>query len=471
MRRIENTVPKQGARIAQRNGGVDTSLLYEEFRRRFQASKRPVNTNFRTLVSWVKVGDQKTHLIHPYPAKLLAHIANFFVHAGVLSGAGARVLDPFCGSGTVALEASMSGRQALVADANPMARLLTRVKTTPYSPEELLTEAVEILRRARRYRTAPAVDIVNSMLWYSASRKKELEILRRAVFEVEDDGMREFFLVCFSVTCRKLSYADPAISVPVRLKARTGRTVAANQEISQRLKKVDSADHLEEFGNVCLANIQRIVRTNAEFPDRAAANAVGRDARSLVDDEGSLLATGSVDLVITSPPYGSAQKYVRSMSLSLNWLGLASPQQLVEIERKTIGREHLPQHAVAAEEPPKFSRSFEIFLGKIAKIHPLRARINRTYLGELRSSLRELARVVALEGHAVIVIGNNTVCGHAMATDKFIVECMDEFGMSLELHLADSIKSRGLLTKRNGGTAAIARESILVFKKTRNVAS
>lgn len=465
MQKIENSVRQKRVRSAPRTGDLDTSLLYEEFRRQFQASKRPVNTDFRALVSWVKVGDQRTHLIHSYPAKLLPHIAHFFVHAGVLSGVGGCVLDPFCGSGTVALEASMSRRQALVADANPMARLLTRVKTTPYSPEKLLTETVEILRRARRYRTAPEVAIVNSALWYSATRKKQLEILRRAVLEVEDDDMRDFFLVCFSVTCRKLCYADPAISVPVRLRARAGRTTAANEEISQRLNKIDSADHLEEFGNVCLANIQRVARTNSELPERAAARFFGNDARSLVDDQGDSLATGTVDLVITSPPYGSAQKYVRSMSLSMNWLGLASPQELSAIEQKTIGREHLPQRAVAAEESMKFSRSFEIFLSKIAKVHPLRARINRTYLSELRSSLREIARVVGFGGHAVIVIGNNTVCGHVMATDKFIAECMNELGMSLELHLTDSIKSRGLLTKRNGGAAAIARESILVFKK------
>ena len=166
MRRSENPVPRQRAPTVPRPAGADTSLLYEELRRQFQASKSPVNTDFRALVSWVKVGDQRTHLIHSYPAKLLAHIAHFFVHAGALSGVGARVLDPFCGSGTVALEASMSGRQALVADANPMALLLTRVKTTPYSPNALLTEAFETLRRARRYRSAPTVDIVNSTLWY-----------------------------------------------------------------------------------------------------------------------------------------------------------------------------------------------------------------------------------------------------------------------------------------------------------------
>ena len=464
MLRNEMPMQLQRTRIASPTDSVDTSLLYDEFKRQFQASKRPVSTDFRTLVSWVKIGDQRTHLIHSYPAKLLAHISHFFVHASTLSRVGARVLDPFCGSGTVALEASMSGRHALAADANPMARLLTRVKTTPYSHADLLAEAVEILRRARRYRTAPTIDIVNSTLWYSASRKKELEILRRAVFEVEDDAMRDFFLVCFSVTCRKLSYADPAISVPVRLREKAGRTAEANKEIAQRLKKIDSTDHLEEFGNICLANIQRVVRTNSEFPDRTAACFVGEDARSLVDKQGTHLPTDSIDLVITSPPYGSAQKYVRSMSLSLNWLGLASPQQLVDIERKTIGREHLPQYA-AAEKRPKFSRSFETFLEKVEEVHPLRARINRTYLSELRSSLNEISRVLAFGGHAVIIIGNNTVCGHTMATDKFIAECLGEFGMSLELHLTDSIKSRGLMTKRNGGAAAIARESILVFKK------
>ena len=40
------------------------------------------------------------------------------------------VLDPFCGSGTVLLEAALRGHLAIGVDVNPLARLLSRVKTT-----------------------------------------------------------------------------------------------------------------------------------------------------------------------------------------------------------------------------------------------------------------------------------------------------------------------------------------------------
>ena len=40
------------------------------------------------------------------------------------------MLDPFCGSGTSLLEANLVGINALGADANPLARIISDVKTT-----------------------------------------------------------------------------------------------------------------------------------------------------------------------------------------------------------------------------------------------------------------------------------------------------------------------------------------------------
>ena len=103
----------------------------------YHKNQTPIDIDFRKLIHWLRAGDQLTHQIHPYPAKLLPHIAYFFLKAHK-NLTQKLVLDPFCGSGTVALEASIHGFLPLVADANPLALLLTKVKTTPYCIEKLI---------------------------------------------------------------------------------------------------------------------------------------------------------------------------------------------------------------------------------------------------------------------------------------------------------------------------------------------
>jgi DNA modification methylase len=60
----------------------------------------------------------------------------------------------------------------------------------------------------------------------------------------------------------------------------------------------------------------------------------GIDARDIFKDSSftTKMPENSVPLIITSPPYGSAQKYIRSTSQSLNWLGFTPPQGLRSLE-------------------------------------------------------------------------------------------------------------------------------------------
>ncbi len=102
-------------------------VLYARLRKDYLLRQRPLSVDFRKLAEWVRLGDQFTHLIHPYPAKLLPHIANFFVHALIAQNAKSKVLDPFCGTGTVALEASLAGAVPYIADVNPLALLIAKV--------------------------------------------------------------------------------------------------------------------------------------------------------------------------------------------------------------------------------------------------------------------------------------------------------------------------------------------------------
>lgn len=444
----------------------DTSLLYEDLRREYFVKQKIIDVDFRQMIPWVKGGDQLTHQLHPYPAKLLPQIAHFFCRASILREPCGILLDPFCGSGTVALEASVAGIQPYVADANPFALMLSRVKTTPYNVAELENCLVTLRSRSAGYRSAPRVEIINSHLWYSNEKKYALDRIIRAIQELQEEAIREFFLICFSVLARKLSFADPRVNVPVRQKVKEVFSPQAKSAIEARFEWLEIVSPFDEFVKICRCNIDRVRITNKAAPGRAKVAELGDDARNLRCGNRILeapLPDASVGMVITSPPYGSAQKYVRASSLALNWLGLAGPKELAGLERRSIGREHLSDKEPLMLEgiPVKYQSQ----LTRISRANMLRAKLTATYLREMSSVVAELARVTVPGGRSIIIVGNNQVCGEIIANDQFVKERFEANGMTAELIVRDNIRARGLMTTRNRSVPAIAHETVLVLRK------
>lgn len=93
---------------------------FDEWRSRYVGV--PVPVDFRAVTGSSSAVDRLTHLIHPYPAKLLAAIPQFFLACEGLVGSKPKLLDPFCGSGTVLLEGLVAGSHVTGADVNPLAR-------------------------------------------------------------------------------------------------------------------------------------------------------------------------------------------------------------------------------------------------------------------------------------------------------------------------------------------------------------
>jgi site-specific DNA-methyltransferase (cytosine-N4-specific) len=69
-----------------------------------------------------------THTFHPYPARFIPQIPLTFIK--LFTNEGETVLDPMCGCGTTIVEAFLNNRNSVGNDLNPLAVLITKVKTT-----------------------------------------------------------------------------------------------------------------------------------------------------------------------------------------------------------------------------------------------------------------------------------------------------------------------------------------------------
>jgi DNA modification methylase len=78
-----------------------------------------------------------THSYHRYPAKFIPQLVRRIIKE--YSNEGELICDPFVGCGTTLLEALLIKRRALGVDINPVAYLITKVKTTCIKPRLLET--------------------------------------------------------------------------------------------------------------------------------------------------------------------------------------------------------------------------------------------------------------------------------------------------------------------------------------------
>jgi SAM-dependent methyltransferase len=438
--------------------------------REYARSQEPIEVNFRELVDWIPYNSERaTHLMHPYPAKLLLHIPHLFLANELLSAPGDVVLDPFCGTGRVLVEALLNGRNAEGIDANPLASLIAKVKSSPLSPVLLEVAGRELRKRIAATKRAEPPAVLNLEHWFFPHIVRQLAVIWSAIRATPQNDTRDFFAVTFSNCVRQASLADPRVGTPVR---QNPKHFAADDRLrriaADRLGRLRRLNVLALFEKLLAANIQRMGQLSARAGVNEAVVRTG-DARRLpgLGRRKGPPPQARAQLIITSPPYAGAQKYVRSSALSLGWLELCRPEEVRRFKRRMIGRDDYQLDEYATLVPTGIPEA-DARLQEIYERSPLRAHVAANYLREMRLALGGSVALLKPGGYFVLIAANNQVGGAMFEMKNYLAGMLKELGLRRRFELVDAIKTRGLMTKRNKTAGLIARESVFLFQRAEN---
>lgn len=242
------------------------------------------------------------HQISPYIGKVKSTIASSLVTE--FSNPGQTVYDPFCGSGTVALEAWIHGRNVIANDLSPYAHLLTQAKLFPARSEDsvqrkLITirEMVQDLPVLRKGRIDEGVA--------GFFHPKTLDEVTKYVAHLKEN--KEHFLLAALMGI--LHHQRPGfLSYP------SSHTVPY-----LRTKLFPKKEHPElyRYREVHDRLSRKITRTLKRVPDLNR----GLSRLCYAKDASKLIPAREVDLILTSPPYMRQLDYGRDNRLRLWFLG------------------------------------------------------------------------------------------------------------------------------------------------------
>ena len=262
------------------------------------------------------VVDRYTHGFHTYPAGLHPDC----VHRILSEVEGGTVLDPFCGGGTVLVEAMAKGKTAIGRDISPVALLVARARTAVPSDEALTrfrSTARAMTEKARHADTDVTEERFLKLAdWYAPCALMELDSIRQDIQEVSDMDLRRQLIAAFSSILIKVSWRKSDTSAKREKHRRPPGTAAImfHKKVRELARKQMTLREVVESGT-------------------PKANVAHGDVRSLELDN-------PVDLIITSPPYPAVYDYVPMQHLRHIWLGVNSePGKHAELGARRHWRE------------------------------------------------------------------------------------------------------------------------------------
>ena len=401
------------------------------------------------------------HGFFQYPAMMVPELQGRLIDDLLATDTKARTIyDPFMGAGTVAVEAHMRGLDFVGTDINPMAVLLTHVKTSPPDGETAAEVVRVVVDEARRLDGIEPHSFLHRDKWFKPEIVTGLSQLRRAIQNQPDQEMRRFLWVCLAETVRVVSNSRMST---FKLHLYDSETLALRTH-----------NAIEVFAAVGASNSQRATRHWLAYRESRWRDSVGevqvsrRSVFERIDIKG-----GFADAIMTSPPYGdnhTTVPYGQHSYLPASWIDrkdmvgdldeslLATPGT---IDTASLGgtrslREERVAQLIAEDG------TIAPLLRKLAGSRTLQSKVV-SFVDDYAAALRVVVRRVRPRGYSFWTLGQRRVGGievPLVALTRGVLEdagCVHVATLTRDLH-------RKRMANRNRTGQTMVTERILILQ-------
>ncbi|MGX8713200.1 MAG: DNA methyltransferase [bacterium] len=382
----------------------------------------------------VRSTEQWTHGYHRYPAKFLPDVVRKLIE-DYAQGSN-MIADLFAGCGTTLVEAKIHGISSVGTDINPVAQLITKVKTTPLLPDNLQQAYNTLIGLFDEYNEANFAEIKKHEridYWFTPSQKAKLAFLYEKVVGLNvDDDIRDFFYVCISHILKNCSWWLQSGTKP------------------QRDMKKELADPFDEFCRHC----KKMMAWNENFYNELS-NKGYLDVPCTIhleDARHTSIPTGSINAIITSPPYVTSYEYADIHQLTAYWMEYIS--DIHEFRKKFIGSSYSGNRLLTVSD----SKQAQKIVDDLSKKSKHIACDVAQYFNDMQEVAKEMSGILAPNGHACIVIGNTKIKEVQIKSAEVFYEFLRNAGLRKVSVIKRSIPHKLMPTLRDKKTGRFTKQ-------------
>ena len=345
------------------------------------------------------------------------------------------VLDPFAGVGTTLVEADRAGHEAIGFEINPYAAFASRTKLKAHRIK--LAALGDAIRQFREFQhdaetkgSAPCAKPPDGFRtrspFYSPKVLRKVLLVQDFIANQRTRTVADVFRLAFAATM--VDYSNYSYEPSLGRKSAVGRPEVEDFPVMEII--ADKAALMAED-----AGWYRRVRNGRRRKD-------GRVLSGSFFDGCRALSPGSVDLVVTSPPYLNNYHYNRNTRPHLYWLGFCgSPRDMKRLEALNFGtywQNARDQERVDLAPELQDQEILDVIEAVRAK-NPEKgvyggsgwANYAALYFNDCARFATAMQRCLRPGATALVVIGNSILQGVQIPTDRFLAKIAERQGFEV----------------------------------------